>query len=77
MHYIPKIFIMSQLEVIVIHTGSDTSVTSLCFAGDSISFFGMLPYSMVITYVYAKNSVLRADPGFLNDVQKFNLKLKL
>ena len=28
--------------------------------------------SMVITYVYAKNSAPRADRGFLNDVQNTN-----
>ena len=32
----------------------------------------MLSYTMVITYVYAKNSAPWADRGFLNDVQSSN-----
>ena len=32
----------------------------------------ILSKSMVITYVYAKNSALWADRGFLNDVQNTN-----
>ena len=32
----------------------------------------LLPVSMVITYVYAKNNAPQAGRGFLNDVQNIN-----
>ena len=34
--------------------------------------YELLYISMVITYVYAKNSAPRADRGFLNDIQNTN-----
>ena len=36
------------------------------------SYKRYLAQTMVITYVYAKNSAPRADRGFLNDVQNTN-----
>ena len=39
---------------------------------DQGHWYRRFQYSMVITYVYAKNSAPLADRGFLNDVQNTN-----